>query len=387
MSMRRRWARGLTPDPDPRPRQERLPLSLSVSRRNTYNAIPNIGTLAKGLATIGDILASHSRVRYHYHGHGNSPRSKTWEVAMHELHFSISPCIGVHPRRVLRCFPNHPTPLPASDVRARRVVRGRRSGILRRSLAGGGVPAKVRGEGRGGRPGKIPGRPRPGADRRGASRAYGVCRPGGIVLGDHVRRAGDVRGPAPCASRRREEAAHSVRLSLNPPSRTTRPRRYRFANEPASDTDAVDGEDRPPRQSYGGKLAVKFRADGYTDALAPPSVTEANSSRPRFEKIWGWDRETSAEDALDYLLFSADVSLPAPVAASERLYFQARVEGGGGPSGGGGLALEDGSITVKRNVESPAGGWWGIFRGAEGILAQFREVGTFRCRPIPEPPQ
>lgn len=157
---------------------------------------------------------------------------------------------------------------------------------------------------------------------------------------------------------------------------------YRFSYEPASKTDnEVDKKKTLPRKNYGGKLEVKFREDGYTDALTPPSDTEVNGG-PRFQKVWGWDRETSTEDSLEYLLFSADISLPPPVSSSERFYFQARVEREEGNNKS--LSLYDGSITVKRNVEGPPGGWWGIFRGAESILAQFREVGTFRCCPIPK---
>ena len=106
-----------------------------------------------------------------------------------------------------------------------------------------------------------------------------------------------------------------------------------------------------------------------------------------FQKVWGWDVESSTEDSLDYLLFSADVVLPPPVdnnsnnnaPTSERFYFQARVD----RTKSNQLSLQEGSVTVKRNIESGTGGWWGLFRGADGILAEFRSVGEFRCRAIP----
>jgi len=160
--------------------------------------------------------------------------------------------------------------------------------------------------------------------------------------------------------------------------------RYRFANEPESNDDNSDkiSKDRPERKSYGGKLQLHFRDDGYTDILPPAGEedisTESNTAI--FEKVWGWDAETSAEDSLEYLLFSADVRLPPPVSTSERFYFQARVDKEGMDKNV--ISLQDGSVTVKRNLEAPAGGWWGVFRGADSILAQFRQVGVFRCQPI-----
>lgn len=140
------------------------------------------------------------------------------------------------------------------------------------------------------------------------------------------------------------------------------------------------------RKFYGGKLQLQFRDDGYTDILPPPDSEEINSNVAIFEKVWGWDLETSDETTdslIDYLLFSADVTLPPPISTSERFYFQARVDDEKSGKNEGVLSLQDGSVTVKRNIEAPAGGWWGIFRGADGILAQFRQVGEFRCRPIP----
>lgn len=104
-----------------------------------------------------------------------------------------------------------------------------------------------------------------------------------------------------------------------------------------------------------------------------------------FQKVWGWDVETSNEDSFDYLLFSADIALPprqesTVINMPERFYFQARVD----RTKSNKIILQEGSVTVKRNIESGTGGWWGLFRGADGILAQFREVGQFRCKAVPK---
>ena len=73
----------------------------------------------------------------------------------------------------------------------------------------------------------------------------------------------------------------------------------------------------------------------------------------------------------------------------ERFYFQANVnkQGGRQNNNSSSIALLDGSVTVKRNISGPGGdkGWWGVFRGADSILAQFRQVGEFKCRPIINP--
>lgn len=152
---------------------------------------------------------------------------------------------------------------------------------------------------------------------------------------------------------------------------------YRFANEPES---KKEEDTTTQRVFYSGKLQLQFRQDGYTDILS--SADESSKSTATFNKAWGWDLETSNQDSLDYILFSADVSLPPPISTKERFYFQARVDKDAKSNNL--LSLQDGSVTVKRNIESPAGGgWWGIFRGADGILAQFRQVGEFRCKPVP----
>ena len=165
--------------------------------------------------------------------------------------------------------------------------------------------------------------------------------------------------------------------------------RYRFANEPVVDKDD-DVKETIPRKSYGGKLCIQFRSDGYTDILdANSDITTKSSSdnTATFQKVWGWDIETSNDDNLDYLLFSADVKLPPPISVEERFYFQARVDREGTNNNDGIISLNDGSVTVKRNVQAPGGGGlgWGIFRGAASILAQFRQTGEFRCKPIENP--
>ena len=166
--------------------------------------------------------------------------------------------------------------------------------------------------------------------------------------------------------------------------------RYRFANEPVVDKDD-DVKETIPRKSYGGKLCIQFRSDGYTDILDANSsdiATKSSSDNTAiFQKVWGWDIEISNDDNLDYLLFSADVKLPPPISVEERFYFQARVDREGTNNNNGIISLNDGSVTVKRYVQAPGGGGlgWGIFRGAASILAQFRQTGEFRCKPIENP--
>ena len=158
---------------------------------------------------------------------------------------------------------------------------------------------------------------------------------------------------------------------------------YRFANEPESKDDN-DSNNKVLRKFYSGKVQLQFRSDGYTTNLSTPSNNEGVSDQQAIiNKVWGWDLEVSDQDSLSYILFSADITLPPPISTSERFYFQARVDGG--EKEGEALSLMDGSVTVKRDISAPSGGWWGIFRGADGILAQFRQLGEFRCRPIAKP--
>lgn len=156
--------------------------------------------------------------------------------------------------------------------------------------------------------------------------------------------------------------------------------RYRFADEPISKSKGKDDTEPKQRTFYTGKVQVEFRSDGYTDLIS--NRNEQQETQVQFQKVWGWDIETSNEDKLDYLLFSADVQLPrlpsGILPMPERFYFQARVDKNSKDK----ISLQDGSVTVKRNVESGTGGWWGLFRGADGILAEFREVGLFRCKAV-----
>ena len=196
---------------------------------------------------------------------------------------------------------------------------------------------------------------------------------------------------------------------------------YRFANEPENNN--VDNTNGPPpplqRKIYTGKVQIQFRNDGDSEIRPSDDGLAALSSggggggggdniNVNFEKIWGWDVEvvpssssttsTTSNDELvdkekkvnmEYLLFSADIQLPPPISKVERFYFQANVNNQGGRQNNNrsSISLIDGSITVKRNISGPGGGkgWWGVFRGADSILAQFRQVGEFKCRPIINP--
>eukprot|EP00986_Skeletonema_menzelii_P020319 scaffold30824_cov228-Skeletonema_menzelii.AAC.3 len=158
---------------------------------------------------------------------------------------------------------------------------------------------------------------------------------------------------------------------------------YRFSNEPESKDDNDSKNNKVPRKFYSGKVQLQFRSDGYTTNLSTTPNNEGGDQQAIINKVWGWDLEVSDQDSLSYILFSADITLPPPISTSERFYFQARVDGG--EKEGEALSLMDGSVTVKRDISAPSGGWWGIFRGADGILAQFRQLGEFRCRPIAKP--
>jgi hypothetical protein len=189
---------------------------------------------------------------------------------------------------------------------------------------------------------------------------------------------------------------------------------YRFANEPENNyVDNTNGPSPIQRKIYTGKVQIQFRNDGYSEILPSDDGIAAISSggggdnaNVNFEKVWGWDAEvvpsssssTTSNDELvdkekkvdmEYLLFSADIQLPPPISKVERFYFQANVnkQGGRQNNNSSSIALLDGSVTVKRNISGPGGdkGWWGVFRGADSILAQFRQVGEFKCRPIINP--
>jgi len=148
---------------------------------------------------------------------------------------------------------------------------------------------------------------------------------------------------------------------------------YRFASDAPK-----DGED--PVSNYSGKLTVTFLPDGYSELVSHDTIKSTEGSSITVEKVWGWDLEVSEEDGLNYLLFSSNILLPSTDANAPnevvRYYWQARVESS---ASNGELSLDDGTVTMKKDVEPP-GGFWGAFNGA-GILAQFRFVGNFVAKP------
>ena len=147
---------------------------------------------------------------------------------------------------------------------------------------------------------------------------------------------------------------------------------YRFASDPPPKDDA-DGNDQIKLKYYSGKVAIKLKSDGYTDIIDDEEVKGIT-----YCKFWGWDEEISNEDGLRYILFSADVNMPADDnnPGTGRFYFQARVEQDERSKE---ISLADGKVTVKRDIEPP-GGFFGVLSG-KGILAQFRVCGDFVCRP------
>ena len=170
---------------------------------------------------------------------------------------------------------------------------------------------------------------------------------------------------------------------------------YRFSSDPISqgnDNENNDNDkngDTTPTVNtfYSGKIPILLKGDGYTELLNIESDSNINSKNNiSFQKMWGWDEELSREDGDDaktFLSFSADILLPPsdinynpkqPDTPS-RFYFNAQVETN---SKNGEISLKDGTVTLKRDVASPAGGggFWGIFN-AGGILAQFRYCGEF----------
>jgi hypothetical protein len=141
-----------------------------------------------------------------------------------------------------------------------------------------------------------------------------------------------------------------------------------------------------------GKVLVRLQPDGYTTQISMPTTgndgekTNAaiRSTPDYFAKIWGWDQEVSQEeDQETYVMWSADISPTSEdikragfADPSTRLYFQARVDGIDSQSGE--LSLKDGKVTIKQAVEA---GFWGVFNGV-GILAEFKDIGDFSCRPV-----
>lgn len=160
---------------------------------------------------------------------------------------------------------------------------------------------------------------------------------------------------------------------------------YRFSSQPAPKESNKDNNNETPTPMtfYSGKLNILLKADGYSERIIAKENTEANTNTSKentdieIVKIWGWDRETSNEDDLDYLLFSMDVQFPAsdPDLSNkkERYYFQARVEQDTNDKS---IALKEGTITVKKDVTEKTGGMWGLFNVA-GILTEFRYCGDF----------
>eukprot|EP00536_Pseudo-nitzschia_multiseries_P005061 jgi/Psemu1/285511/fgenesh1_pg.91_\ len=164
---------------------------------------------------------------------------------------------------------------------------------------------------------------------------------------------------------------------------------YRFSSQPDPKTknnnNGDDGRAPGPKTFYSGKLTLLLKADGYSERLVQAeddtSAGGGADNDIKITKIWGWDRETSNEDDLDYLLFSMDVVFPASdpetPGKTDRYYLQARIEES---NNGGGIALKDGTITVKKDVTETTGGMWGLFNVA-GILTEFRYCGDFAARP------
>ena len=94
------------------------------------------------------------------------------------------------------------------------------------------------------------------------------------------------------------------------------------------------------------------------------------------------------EDPNEYLLFSIDATIPdsdtAAPALDSRFYFQARKDRNGST---GAIELKEGTVTIKSEaLEQPSSvaGFFG-FLSPKGILAQFRYVGNFVCRPSSAP--
>jgi len=154
---------------------------------------------------------------------------------------------------------------------------------------------------------------------------------------------------------------------------------YRFASDAVKQDDDDDDDEEVKLIYYSGKVEIKLTEDGYTNVHSDNSK-EGSSSGVRFEKFWGWDEETSQEDDLQYVLFSADVLLPEADPNNEkkpiRYYFQAQVDTDAKSNE---ITLSGGTVTLKKDIKPP-GGFWGVFNGG-GILAQFRYCGEFLMKP------
>jgi len=177
---------------------------------------------------------------------------------------------------------------------------------------------------------------------------------------------------------------------------------YRFSSQPIQKDEDNNSRDNDNNQEieeqkqklifYSGKMNLLLKKDGYSEQLLPPVLIDINNNSNDIEiiKVWGWDRETSGEDNLDYLLFSMDVKLPNsdPLLSSnkknqnqsqiERFYFQARIEQL--QENQDNIVLKDGTITVKKDIAERTKGRWGLFNVA-GILTEFRYCGNFVAKP------
>ncbi len=152
---------------------------------------------------------------------------------------------------------------------------------------------------------------------------------------------------------------------------------YRFSSQPApKESEKDDKQQVTPKKFYSGKMNLLLKENGYSEQIIQAQDASKNEGDIQIVKIWGWDRETSNEDNLDYLLFSMDIKFPAsdPDLSNqkERYYFQARVE----EESDGSISLKEGTITVKKDVTEKTGGMWGFFNVA-GILTEFRYTGDF----------
>jgi hypothetical protein len=146
---------------------------------------------------------------------------------------------------------------------------------------------------------------------------------------------------------------------------------YRFSPEPIQDQDENV-------RFFSGKVRIHLRPDGYTDFL------DHGEGDVQIKKFWGWDEEVSEEDKKTYLMFASDVRLPSISSDSEysiasKFYFNALVQK---DSKSGVIQLSDGIITVKRDILSNPPRILGMLKAAS-ILAEFRQCGTFICKPSP----
>jgi len=180
---------------------------------------------------------------------------------------------------------------------------------------------------------------------------------------------------------------------------------YRFSSQPITKDNNnknknknIQEQQQQENRFYSGKINLRLKEDGYSEQIIiKNNEEEETSSSDDIEiiKIWGWDRETSSEDDLDYLLFSMDVKLPEsdPTTTTksnskknqiERYYFQARIdteqESINNKNENNILVLKDGTITVKKDVTEKTNGRWGLFNVA-GILTEFRYCGDFVAKP------